>query len=168
MDMKKLTASVRTIFLSVTALVAGQAAAEDLPRLDVEVFQDAIESASNMPRLHSLLISQDGYLVLERYFNGRDAWRTANVKSVSKSIMSALIGIAIEKGHLAGTDQTIADYYGDVLPPEKQRITIGNLLSMQAGLETIGSVLPWNSRCWHSPVRGCSTARATRTFCPTS
>jgi CubicO group peptidase (beta-lactamase class C family) len=50
--------------------------------------------------------------------------------------MSALIGIAIEEGHVAGTDQIIADYYGETLAQDKQRITIGNLLSMQAGLET--------------------------------
>ena len=134
--MNKLTAFVPTIFFAGLALVTGNAAAEDLPRLDAGVFQDAIESAANMPRLHSLLISQDGDLVLEKYYNGRDAWRTANVKSVSKSIMSALIGIAIEEGYIPGPDQAIADYYGEMLPPEKQVITIGNLLSMQAGLET--------------------------------
>ena len=136
MTMKNFTAFVQSILLSAGFLVAGQSVAEGLPRLDAGVFQGAVDAAGNMPRLHSLLISQNDDIVLEKYFNGRDAWRTANVKSVSKSIMSALIGIAIEQGHLAGTEQAIADYYGAALPEEKQRITIGNLLSMQAGLET--------------------------------
>ena len=91
-----------------------------------------------MDRLRSLLISHEGDLVIEQYFNGAGRGDTANVKSVSKSFVSALVGIAIEQGHVRGLDQPIADYFGDRLSeePEKGAITIGNLLSMQAGLET--------------------------------
>jgi CubicO group peptidase (beta-lactamase class C family) len=99
-------------------------------------FDGALRAAADMPRLNSLLISRGGELVLEEYFNGTDRWQRANVKSVSKSILSALIGIAIEQGVIEGIDQPIADYYGDALPESKHAITIGNLLSMQAGLET--------------------------------
>ena len=102
------------------------------------VFDDALAAAGEMQRLRSLLISRDGELVVEQYFNGMTPQRTANVKSVSKSVMSALIGIAIDQGHLEGLDQPISDFYGDRLhsEPAKGEITIGNLLSMQAGLET--------------------------------
>ena len=89
-----------------------------------------------MPRLHSLLISHEGQLLLEEYFNGASAVRKANVKSVSKSVLSALVGIAIDQGHIEGVDQPLADFYGDSLGSRKHGITIGNLLSMQAGLET--------------------------------
>jgi CubicO group peptidase (beta-lactamase class C family) len=119
-------------------LLAGTATlrAEDRPSVDVGLFDDALQTAAGMDRLHSLLISKDGNLLVEKYFNGRGPWRTANVKSVSKSIMSALVGIAIEQGHIRGLDQPIVDYYGDALAAPKSAITIGNLLSMQAGLET--------------------------------
>ncbi len=104
------------------------------------IFDGALDRARSMPRLHSLLISHNGELLLEEYFNGRSASRTANVKSVSKSVMSALIGIAIDRGHLTSVDQSIADFYGDrrevADSAVKESITIGNLLSMQAGLET--------------------------------
>ena len=103
---------------------------------DAAIFDNALDVAGNMPRLHSLLISHDGDLVVEEYFNGRNPWSTANVKSVSKSVMSALIGIAIDQGHIKGIDQPISDYYGDTLDDSKGAITVGNLLSMQAGLET--------------------------------
>ena len=104
------------------------------------MFADALDAAEKMSRLHSMLISHKGELVLEKYFNGRTSRQTANVKSVSKSWISALVGIAIERGYIAGLDQPIAEFYGDVLASAgdetKRSITIGNLLSMQAGLET--------------------------------
>jgi len=104
------------------------------------LFADAQDAAEKMPRLHSMLISHRGELVLEKYFNGRTSRQTANVKSVSKSWISALVGIAIERGYIAGLDQPISEFYGEMLAGEddetKRSITIGNLLSMQAGLET--------------------------------
>ena len=93
-----------------------------------------------MPRLRSTLISHRGELIVEAYFNGARRNRTTNVKSVSKSVMSAIVGIAIDQGHIEGVDKPIADYYDEFLAdaeePAKRRITVGHLLSMQAGLET--------------------------------
>lgn len=103
--------------------------------LDLERIQ---RRAASLPDLHSLLISQHGEIVHEAYFNGRDRNRPANTKSASKSIISAIVGIAIERGYVDGVDQPIADFFpelngGDVAEG-KQQITVGNLLSMQAGL----------------------------------
>lgn len=110
------------------------------PAVNDRMFAVAIERADQMPRLHSLLVSHNDQLVVERYFNGRNARRAANVKSVSKSIMSALVGVAIERGFIDGLDQPISAHFGDLIPDRsgtgKENITIGNLLSMQAGLET--------------------------------
>ena len=66
------------------------------------MFAEPLKAASELPRLHSLLASRRGEVVLERYFNGARAARAANVKSVSKSIISALVGIAIDRGLVAG------------------------------------------------------------------
>ncbi len=106
--------------------------------IEAEIFDDAVAAAERMPRLRSMLVSHDQRLVLERYFNGTRPHEPANVKSVSKTIISALVGIAIEQGHIAGIDQSIADFYDELLAdePQKRSITVGNLLSMQAGLET--------------------------------
>ena len=104
------------------------------------IFADALDAVGQIPRLHSLLISHKGELLVEKYFNGRSSRQTANVKSVSKSWISALVGIAIERGYIEGLDQPISEFYGEMLADEndqlKWSITIGNLLSMQAGLET--------------------------------
>ena len=83
--------------------------------------------------------SKDGFPA-EWYFNGRDADDRANLKSASKSILSALIGIAIAEGALEGVEQPIAPFFDGELPadpdPRLARITIGDLLSMRAGLES--------------------------------
>lgn len=126
--------------LLAAALFAHIAWAEDYVADSDVTFSDALRIAEQMPRLHSLLLSQDGKLLLEKYFNGRTAEQTDNVKSVSKSIVSALVGIAIDQGFLTGLNQPISDFNGELLPTRsgtrKDDITIGNLLSMQAGLET--------------------------------
>jgi CubicO group peptidase (beta-lactamase class C family) len=100
----------------------------------VPTFRAAIDAASELPRLHSLLVSQRGAIVLERYFNGRRATTPANVKSVSKSVISALVGIAAER-KLLSLDQPIAKYFPE-LPEPKRGITIEHLLTMQSGLES--------------------------------
>jgi CubicO group peptidase (beta-lactamase class C family) len=130
-----------TVFIGLSlALCTAALSANDLESGSADLFADALAAAQQMPRLHSLLISHNGNLVLEKYFNGRKADETANVKSVSKSWISALVGIAIERGYIDGIDQPITDYYGEILQNDgdssKRSITIGNLLSMQAGLET--------------------------------
>ncbi len=77
-------------------------------------------------------------MLAERAFNGHSIRESTNIKSASKSIISAMVGIAIDKGLLQGTDQKIAPILERELPrepdPRMSEITIGNLLSMQAGL----------------------------------
>ena len=65
----------------------------------------AVALAESLPRLHSLIVSWRDELVLEAYFNGARASRTANIKSASKSIISALVGVAIDRGWIEGVDQ---------------------------------------------------------------
>ena len=92
-----------------------------------------------MPRLKSLLVSHRGQLVLERYFNGARATQLTNIKSASKSVMSALIGIATGKGYFQNTDQLAATYFPELArdpDPFKRGITIEHLVTMRSGLES--------------------------------
>jgi len=105
-------------------------------------FNSAIAAAANMPRLYGLLVSHKGVTVLERYYNGSGQDKIVNVKSVSKSVISALVGIALAQGHIKATEQTLADYFGEKLgdvDQAKRAITIRNLLTMQAGLASTSS-----------------------------
>ena len=103
-------------------------------------FSEAHRAALGLPRLYSLLVSHRGELVFEEYYNGTDLRRPANMKSASKSVISALVGIAIEKGYIESVDDPIIkyfpDYISDQINSDKQLITIENLLTMQSGLET--------------------------------
>jgi len=98
----------------------------------------AAEAGATLPRLHSLLVSHRGTLVLERYYNGTRPSRPANVKSVSKSVISALVGIAVDRGHITSLDQPIADFLPEMAgaADDKRAIRIVDLLTMQSGLES--------------------------------
>jgi len=103
------------------------------------MFTEALKAAGDLPRLHSLLASRRGEVVLERYFNGTRPGRAANVKSVSKSIISALVGIAIDRGLIAGPETPIRTYFPELAKDRDARkhgITIEDLLTMRSGLET--------------------------------
>ena len=100
----------------------------------------AADAAAALPRLHSLLVSWRGTLLLETYVHGTRATTPANMKSASKSVISALVGIAIDRGLVGGVNQTIDTFFPETLDGEtaapKRAITIEDLLTMRSGLET--------------------------------
>ena len=85
-----------------------------------------------------MIVAQDGEVLAERGYGGHSLSDPTNIKSASKTVMAALIGIAIDKGLLAGVDQKLVELLPDDLPenadPRLAEVTLGNLLSMQAGL----------------------------------
>ena len=80
-------------------------------------FAAAVERAAALPRLRTLLVARDGVPVVEEVFAGPGLARPVNVKSVAKSVISALVGAAIDRGVLEGVDQPIAPLLEDRLPP---------------------------------------------------
>jgi CubicO group peptidase (beta-lactamase class C family) len=109
------------------------------PALRDTGFEAALAVAKDLPRLHSLLVSRGGELVIERYYNGARAARPANIKSASKSIMSALVGIAIERRLIPAVDTPIVTWFPELTKDRdhaKRTITIEDLLTMRSGLET--------------------------------
>ncbi|SFP67405.1 serine hydrolase domain-containing protein [Sphingomonas rubra] len=108
--------------------------------LDAATMRGTVATAARLPRLRALLVLRDGETLAGHVFNGGAALdRPVNIKSASKSVMSALIGIAIARGVFASVDQPILPLLRADAPadpdPRLARVTIGNLLSMQAGLE---------------------------------
>jgi len=113
---------------------------------------DYINSGSNH-RLHNILIVKNGKLVFEEYFNGFvfgndppgsdgeyiEFNRETDhfLASMSKSVTSVLVGIAVLKGHIGSLDDKVVDYfpeYDDILTGEKANITVKHLITMTAGL----------------------------------
>ncbi|MEO1459767.1 MAG: serine hydrolase, partial [Pseudomonadota bacterium] len=80
-----------------------------------------------------------GAVRVARAFRGPALARPANVKSVSKTLVALLTGIAIDKGVLPGTEATLAEMAPELIParadPRVGAITLADLLTMQAGLQ---------------------------------
>ena len=108
---------------------------------DTILLAEALDRAAELANLRGILVSHRGEIVLERYTDGAGADRATNVKSVSKSLLSVLVGIAIQEGHIRGVDQPVSEFFPayfarNGVDPRKRRITLGHLLSMQSGLES--------------------------------
>ncbi len=117
-------------------------------------FASARAAAAALPQLHSLVVTHRGETSFEYYARGYRATQQANIKSASKSIISMLIGIAIQKKLIAGVDEPIVRWFPELRKdPDKRKatITIEDLLTMRSGLQsTSGSDYgPWvRSRNW--------------------
>jgi CubicO group peptidase (beta-lactamase class C family) len=88
--------------------------------------------------IHSILIIKNNKLVLESYFGGWHRNRLQGLLSASKSVTSALVGIAIDKNKIAGVQQKVFDFfpeYADLKTAEKDKIVVQDLLTMSAGLD---------------------------------
>ena len=91
------------------------------------------------PNVHSVLILKDGKLVFEEYFYEYTKDSLQEMRSATKSIVSALTGIAIDKGYVKSKYAKVLSYFPEYtlsnMSDTKKRITIENLLSQQTGLD---------------------------------
>lgn len=127
------------VLVAALALLPGATAdARQGPPAPVD--RTAIEAAArHLPKLHSLLVSHRGTIVFEGYYHGARADRPANVKSASKSVIAALVGIAIERQLIPSVAEPIATYFPSLArdrDPAKRAITVEHLLTMRPGLES--------------------------------
>jgi CubicO group peptidase (beta-lactamase class C family) len=81
-----------------------------------------------------LIVRRDS-IVYEHYFHGYNRNSVFPSFSISKSVVSALTGIAISEGKIGGTDQPITDYLPELKDPGFRKITLDDLLSMRSGLK---------------------------------
>ena len=128
---------LRSAFLAAALLVAAPATAQEAPAPSLSA---VLEKAKALKPLRTVVIAHRGAIVAEHGYRGHTAKDPTSIMSASKSIISALVGIAIEKGILDGPDQRIEPILAADMPqngdPRLSEITIGNLLSMQAGLRS--------------------------------
>ena len=65
-----------------------------------------------------MVILKDGYIVYEKYANGYKVDTLCELMSATKSVVSALIGIAIENQLITGTQDRLVDYFPEYLSAE--------------------------------------------------
>ncbi len=105
--------------------------------LDPALVTELYDDAADLERLYGLLIVKNGYLVAEKYFNEGSVEQKARIQSVTKSVASALVGIALDQGCLTSVEQKMLDSFpevaGQITDPRKEQITIRQMLQMRAG-----------------------------------
>ena len=110
------------------------------------VLVEMVEHVQNKSlHIDSILIVRNGYMVLDTYFWPFSKKDKHIIHSCTKSIMSALIGIAIDKGFIQNVNQPIKDFFPDKAFADqeelKKSITLENLLMMTSGLKCRDSYL---------------------------
>jgi CubicO group peptidase (beta-lactamase class C family) len=104
--------------------------------------------------IHSVLITKNGFLVLEEYFDGYDRDTLHEIRSATKSIGSMLVGIAINRGLIPSDREPIYRYFEDEYEPaygwtdQARQVEIRHLLSMMSGYEC--DDLATNFACEHA------------------
>ena len=101
---------------------------------------ESIRKGELCPELHALLVVRHGYLVVEEYFNGWAADRVHTLQSVTKSVTSALVGIALARGEFKGLDEKVLDFFPDRndvanRDERKEAIRLEDLLTMRTGVD---------------------------------
>lgn len=117
--------------------------AEKLSRLE-----SVIQSEYN--NINGIVVVRDGWIAYEKYFSGYGPDDKYHVASVTKSIISALIGIARDDGFIKNVDQRVLDFFPEYIPesaaahpPLNQEITLRHLLTMTA---------PYPFENWYEPL----------------
>jgi CubicO group peptidase (beta-lactamase class C family) len=90
-----------------------------------------------LPNVDSIVVVRHGMLIYERYFSF-DATARHEGYSMTKSVTSLLVGIAVDRDLIKDLDASVLSFfpeYADLRTPEKDRITLRNLLTMTAGWE---------------------------------
>ena len=112
----------------------------DNPEYDDKKIDEAFQLISQVQGIRSLVVSFNSEIIREEYFNntGPGPDSILDVRSVTKSITSTLIGIALDKGYLKSLNQTLDEFIAplvDTLSTKMGAITIRQLLTMTAGFE---------------------------------
>jgi len=98
--------------------------------------EDVFSNAEQLANLKSLIVYKDNTIIKEKYFHNGAANSDHDVRSVTKSIISTLIGIAIDRGFIQSEDQTIGVFLEPLvgnIDSSKTNIKIRDLLCMSSG-----------------------------------
>ncbi|MEM8694202.1 MAG: serine hydrolase [Pseudomonadota bacterium] len=120
--------------------LAGAASTLATPLLaQMDLWNGIAETARALPQCRALAIRQSGRTVLSQVFRGPPVDSAVPIKSVSKTVVAALTGTALDRGEIASVDVRLGDLAPRLIPraadPRVADITVADLVTMQAGLE---------------------------------
>ena len=95
------------------------------------------------PNIHNLLIVRNGFLVADAYFYPFASESRHDVASITKSVTSTLVGIAVRKGLIRSVEEPLLKFFPERKPANlderKKSITLRDLLAMRSGLQCVAS-----------------------------
>ena len=114
--------------------------------MDGDKLEDLVEYINRSgPDVDSVTVIRHGYIVLDEYFGDFELDQKHYIYSCTKSVVSTLIGIAIEEGYIEGLDMALTELFSDRtiqnIDHRKEKITLYNLLTMTAGFNARDSYL---------------------------
>jgi len=107
--------------------------------MNSQLLAEALAQGDNKGFVDCILVIRNGHIVAEEYYNGFGKEIAHNVKSVSKSFLSAMTGIALRDEHLDNLNLKMLDFFPEyiypAIDPRKHNITIKHLLMMREGID---------------------------------
>ena len=80
------------------------------------------------------IVIQNDSIKYENYFNEYDETSIVNSFSMAKSILSILVGIAVDEGKIKSIDEPITNYLPELKENGFEKVTISHLLNMTSGI----------------------------------
>lgn len=106
--------------------------------MDAEVLDSAFIIAEQAGFVDGLLVIRNDFLVAEDYYNGYNPTRPHIIMSVSKSFLSAITGVALQRGYIDSLGEKVMDYFPEYgyegIDSRKYQISIRHLLTMRMGI----------------------------------
>lgn len=111
-------------------LIRGQGRSRDTVDLPLDVYVGSTRTAA-------FVVIRNDSILFEKYYNGYKREQLTNVFSISKSVTSLLVGLALEEGYIQNIADPVTKYVPELLEGDVrfQRLTIEDLLNMRSGLK---------------------------------
>ncbi len=100
--------------------------------------QSAVNAVTLLPYVHSFVVAVNGVIVSEHYFGGYSQTSAHDVRSVSKSVLSAIVGLALRDSLISLSQPVLTsfpEYQSSVVDSRVRNITVRHLLTMKGGFD---------------------------------
>nr|WP_040674902.1 serine hydrolase [Paenibacillus terrigena] len=106
-----------------------------------------LERAIKKDKIESCVVYEENSTLFEYFRNRKTKDKQHKVNSITKSVLSALYGIAIQQGYIENEDVPISNYFSEI-DDTKNGITIRHLLTMSSGLKWSGNEAMIPTKDW--------------------
>jgi len=149
-----ITALIMTAIFTLGGSQAREARNKGFDRARMELLKAHILDQT-FKDINSILVIKKGNILIEEYFNGEGPDTLHDIRSAGKSITSALVGIAIDKGFIKGVDEKLLSFYPKITcrdgwDPVKKKITLQHVLTMSFGFAEPEPYPGWENRSWYT------------------